>query len=111
MFVTGKILAGVLPKEVEHKMARIVVDEDRCKGCEICVSVCPKRVIELADHFNRQGYRPARMVKARAVVPALVGGGMAEESAAAAKSRSENECNGCTLCARMCPDVAITVYR
>lgn len=94
-------------------MAHIVVDEDRCKGCEICVSVCPKKVIAMADHFNRQGYRPATMVKTRAKVPALVGGGMPEDRVRVREgtSGSGDECNGCTLCARMCPDVAITVHR
>jgi 2-oxoglutarate ferredoxin oxidoreductase subunit delta len=41
----------------------------------------------MADHFNARGYRPAELVD-----PA-------------------HECTGCTLCALVCPDVVITVYR
>lgn len=65
----------------------IVVDEARCKGCELCIAVCPKGVIHLADHFTARGYRPASLVD-----PA-------------------GACTGCLLCSTVCPDVALTVYR
>jgi len=69
-------------------MGRIEIDEETCKGCELCASACPHKLIVFAEHFNRKGYHPACMDEAR-----------------------ESECTGCALCARMCPDVAITVYR
>jgi len=65
----------------------IVLAQDRCKGCELCTTVCPKHLIHMADHLNARGYRPAQFVD-----PA-------------------QECTGCTLCALICPDVVITVYR
>lgn len=65
----------------------IVVDANRCKGCELCTFVCPKHVISMAAHFTPRGYRPAQLV---------------DHSA---------QCTGCLLCATICPDVAITVYR
>ena len=65
----------------------ITIDDNRCKGCELCTYVCPKKVIELADYFTARGYRPARLVDPR------------------------GECTGCLLCSTICPDVAITVYR
>lgn len=69
-------------------MSRIVIDEDRCKGCLLCTTVCPKEILEQADHLNRQGYKPAAM-----------------------KAGAEDKCTACTSCAQMCPDAAITVYR
>ncbi len=68
-------------------MGYIVVNEERCKGCELCLGTCPEHVIAIAEHFNAQGYRPAHLVD------------------------PDGKCTGCTLCARMCPDVAIEVYR
>jgi 2-oxoglutarate ferredoxin oxidoreductase subunit delta len=65
----------------------IVVDENRCKGCELCMSVCPKGVIEMADRFTPRGYKPAALVD------------------------PEGLCTGCLLCSTICPDAAITVYR
>ena len=65
----------------------IVIDENRCKGCELCTSVCPKNIIEMADYFTPRGYRPARLVD------------------------PNGACTGCLLCSTICPDVAITVYR
>jgi 2-oxoglutarate ferredoxin oxidoreductase subunit delta len=69
-------------------MSYIVIDEDRCKGCELCTTVCPQGdLVQMADRFNSRGYRPSVYVD-----PA-------------------GRCTGCTLCAMMCPDMVITVYR
>lgn len=66
---------------------RIVIDLERCKGCEICRPACPQDVIKLADHLNSKGYRPAVLVD------------------------PHHDCTGCALCAVVCPDGCITVYR
>ena len=66
---------------------RIVINEMRCKGCELCISACPPAVISLADHLNSKGYRPVTLLD------------------------PEHQCTGCALCAVVCPDAAITVYR
>ena len=70
-------------------MARgtITINENRCKGCELCASVCPKKLIQMATRFSGRGYRPATLVD------------------------PNGACTGCLLCATICPDVAITVYR
>jgi len=43
-------------------MAKIVVDEERCKGCELCIPACPKHIIVMAEHFNKKGYHPAKQI-------------------------------------------------
>ncbi|MCL2756658.1 MAG: 4Fe-4S binding protein [Coriobacteriia bacterium] len=68
-------------------MARIVVDMAFCKGCGLCVDVCPRGIMQLNnDVITQKGYHPAMCV-------------------------DEAACTGCTSCALMCPDVAITVER
>lgn len=67
-------------------MGNIVIDRERCKGCELCVSFCPRHLIRLSEEFNSKGQHPAEF----------------EES---------EECPGCAVCAMMCPDIAIEVYR
>jgi 2-oxoglutarate ferredoxin oxidoreductase subunit delta len=64
----------------------IVVDIEKCKGCEVCIGACPTQVIALAAQVNGKGYRYAYM-------------------------QNPEVCTGCTNCAVVCPDGVITVYR
>ena len=67
-------------------MPKPVFNRERCKGCGLCVEVCPKKIIVMSDVFNSKGYL-------------------------AAVCRDETVCVGCTLCARACPDVVIEIER
>jgi 2-oxoglutarate ferredoxin oxidoreductase subunit delta len=67
-------------------MAKIEIDELRCKGCGLCTIACPTGIVRLTDQPNLQGYTPA-------VAP------------------SQDRCTGCALCAEICPDVAIKVFK
>ncbi len=66
--------------------SRVIFKEDICKGCSLCVSVCPTNVIFLADRINGKGYRPATVT-------------------------DQENCISCGSCARICPDSVISVYR
>ncbi|MEW5957286.1 MAG: 4Fe-4S binding protein [Chloroflexota bacterium] len=65
----------------------IEVDETKCKGCALCITVCPHELLRQTDHFNARGYRPVRQID------------------------PQEECTGCMLCAMICPDAVITVFR
>ncbi len=68
-------------------MARAIIDEKICKGCGLCVNVCPKKILRLAVHrMNDKGYNPAEVT-------------------------DEAACIGCAMCGIMCPDSAITVEK
>jgi 2-oxoglutarate ferredoxin oxidoreductase subunit delta len=71
---------------VQQPRANVVILEERCKACELCVPACPKDCIEKGTKINGQGF------------------------AAAAFARAE-ECTGCAICAEACPDVCIQVWR
>jgi 2-oxoglutarate ferredoxin oxidoreductase subunit delta len=66
---------------------RIVIEEERCKGCDLCRSACPPDVIVLSSSLNSRGYRPAQLIE------------------------NGKRCTGCALCAVICPEACITVYR
>jgi 2-oxoglutarate ferredoxin oxidoreductase subunit delta len=66
-------------------MAKIIIDENYCKGCEMCVIFCPKKIMALSkEKLNSKGYHPAELT-------------------------DESQCTGCRTCAVMCPDIAITI--
>lgn len=68
-------------------MAKVVFDEERCKGCELCTTVCPKGIVIMAkDRINKKGYHPATV-------------------------KNMDLCIGCAFCARICPDVVIEVEK
>lgn len=72
---------------------RIEIDRERCKGCGLCITVCPKKQIEISEELNTKGYYPASFK---------------EEDV---QDMEVIECTGCAMCAVTCPDVAIEVYR
>ncbi|MGC9029492.1 MAG: 4Fe-4S dicluster domain-containing protein [Desulfomonilaceae bacterium] len=72
---------------------RITIDRERCKGCGLCILVCPMKQIAISDELNTKGYYPACFL---------------EENA---PESGKSKCTGCALCALTCPDVAIEVYR
>lgn len=62
-------------------------DEKRCKGCGLCTTACPVKIVALQkDKINLKGYTPAGLT-------------------------DPEKCIGCTNCALMCPDEVITVER
>ena len=39
---------------------KVTFDSDRCKGCELCTTVCPKHIVLIdKSRINRKGYHPA----------------------------------------------------
>jgi 2-oxoglutarate ferredoxin oxidoreductase subunit delta len=64
----------------------VEIAADRCKGCELCVSACPRDVLALdATVVNALGHHPIRLTD-----PA--------------------GCTSCALCARICPDTVFNIY-
>jgi len=65
-------------------MPQVLIDKNRCKGCELCVAACPQQVLSMSKAINEKGYFFA------------------------AVTRGER-CIGCRLCGITCPDLAIRV--
>ena len=64
----------------------VTIDNDRCKGCELCVNTCLQHVLSMSSKVNGKGYHYAYM-------------------------ENPDACTGCTNCAVICPDGVISVYR
>ncbi len=65
---------------------RIIVNEEFCKGCRLCILACPRHAMELGPHMGARGSHPAYLAR-------------------------PDDCSGCTQCALMCPDACITISR
>ncbi len=62
------------------------IASERCKGCELCISACPKDCLALdRTRVNVLGYHPIQLTDAAA-------------------------CTSCAFCARVCPDTVFTIY-
>ena len=69
--------------------AKVTFTSDRCKGCELCTTVCPKHIVVIDNSVvNRKGYHPATV-----------------------KAEDMEKWVGCASCAKMCPDSIITVEK
>jgi 2-oxoglutarate ferredoxin oxidoreductase subunit delta len=69
-------------------MSRVEFNEERCKGCMLCTTVCPASIIQQADRFNTQGYKVVEVT-----------------------TENMPTCTGCAACAMICPDYAIRVWK
>jgi len=68
-------------------MAKVTFNTDSCKGCQLCTTVCPKKIIFMdKEHINKKGFNPAYVAEM-------------------------DKCIGCKFCATICPDVVITVEK
>jgi 2-oxoglutarate ferredoxin oxidoreductase subunit delta len=62
----------------------VTIDTAVCKGCELCITACPPRVLVMSVDVNEIGYR----------YPRLVAG-----------------CTACRACLQVCPDFCFQVWK
>lgn len=67
-------------------MAKVEITVEYCKACELCVQACPKDCLHIGTTTNSAGYDVVEM-------------------------KQNAECVGCKMCAIMCPEAAIEVYK
>jgi 2-oxoglutarate ferredoxin oxidoreductase subunit delta len=81
-------VAGSSAKSAEcERLGKVVINDKFCKGCALCISACPQRLLQTAGHVSETSYRPAEFAD------------------------PQGKCTGCGICALICPDAAIQVYR
>jgi 2-oxoglutarate ferredoxin oxidoreductase subunit delta len=67
------------------KKGKIRITTDRCKGCALCIDVCPVKEIRMSKKLNRVGYN----------IPEFL---------------EKGQCTACKLCSIVCPEAAIEIY-
>jgi NAD-dependent dihydropyrimidine dehydrogenase PreA subunit len=69
----------------ETEKNHVVIDQSQCKGCKLCIAICPKKCLGLSAGINELGYQYAEF--------------------------REEQCTACGLCYYMCPEPgAVTVH-
>jgi len=64
--------------------AKVTISAKYCKGCQLCIGVCPKKALRMSGKLSEAGLEIVEW----------------DENAG---------CTGCLLCAAVCPDAAITI--
>lgn len=63
---------------------KVQINFEVCKGCGLCVTACPKKILKLGAKSNKNGYFAVECV-------------------------NYDQCIACAACAYMCPDSALEV--
>ena len=66
-------------------MAKVTVDRRKCKGCLLCVHVCPKGILVVGATLNEKGLKTVEV-------------------------KNGHLCLGCGQCALMCPECGIEIH-
>lgn len=72
---------------------KIKIDFEKCKGCKLCISVCPQDCLETSKQSNNQDYFPTQIKKDLQ------------------KEDYTENCTGCGSCFQICADLCIEVYK
>ncbi|MGN1481563.1 4Fe-4S dicluster domain-containing protein [Porcipelethomonas sp.] len=68
-------------------MLKMTVLSDKCKGCGLCTTACPKKIVVIQkDNRNSKGYFTAQCI-------------------------DQDSCVSCAMCAMICPDCAIEIRK
>ena len=62
------------------------ISVEKCKGCGLCITACPKKILEMSKETNAQGVH----------YPVCI---------------NEDQCIACTFCATICPDMVIDIIK
>ena len=109
-------------------MSKISVDYTRCKGCFLCVSVCPKQALTPSTELGEKGYEivhldeekciacgqcakvcPQNVIKIHECANYIVVKCSNKEKGAVARKQCEVSCIGCGICEKTCTAGAIHV--
>lgn len=67
-------------------MAKVIILDEYCKSCSLCIGFCPKGVLKIGNRANSKGYYTVVAI-------------------------DQETCTGCGVCGIMCPDLALEIYR
>ena len=65
---------------------RLQLDQERCKGCGVCVPACERGLLTMSNDLNRKGYHYVEF-------------------------NSDDGCGGCLQCTDVCPECGIAIER
>jgi 2-oxoglutarate ferredoxin oxidoreductase subunit delta len=72
---------------IQLAKGKLTFDINECKGCGLCVEVCPKKILELDEKtINVKGIHPVSVI-------------------------DMDQCIACGNCGIMCPDAVITIEK
>jgi 2-oxoglutarate ferredoxin oxidoreductase subunit delta len=83
-------------------MAKIIINQEKCKGCFLCINFCPKGLIKKSAKLNKRGLSFVEFSRKSS----LSQGGIPPKA-----GDLSSDCLGCLQCAVICPDCCIEVEK
>jgi 2-oxoglutarate ferredoxin oxidoreductase subunit delta len=65
---------------------KVEIRSESCKSCGYCVKFCPRQVLAVGERVNSKGYEYVTV-------------------------KNGENCVACKMCAVICPDAAIEIYK
>jgi 2-oxoglutarate ferredoxin oxidoreductase subunit delta len=85
MPVRFEVQDGKMTEKKAPRKGKVRLEVEMCKACGFCIEHCPSKSLVVSDQYNAKGYYPTVWLK--------------------------DHCTGCGICAVVCPEAVIEVWR
>ncbi len=85
---------------------QLKINKEACKGCGLCIGVCPDKALEFDKSYNSKGVHPIKLNKRYESQTSI---NEAELQTTEVNGKENKKCRLCGQCYLICPDSAVEI--